>query len=136
MPRIRTVAESPCAETRPTMPLVAPEKLSTWEKVVAPMMMKRMVPETATVPVSAFISDAQVRLRYAIAARMVPAAPSAAASVGVAQPAVMAPTTMPKMRTSGSTWTRNGTQRATPGGACSTGPSGASDGSSVARRMM
>ena len=47
---------------------------------------------------------------------MVPAAPSAAASVGVAQPAVMAPTTMPKISTSGSTWTRNGTQRATPAG--------------------
>ena len=63
MPSRITVAESPCAETRPTMPLVAPEKLRTWENVVAPMMMNRMMPDTATVPVSAFISAAQVRLR-------------------------------------------------------------------------
>ena len=63
MPRMSTVADSPCAETSPTMPLVAPEKLSTCAKVVAPMMMNRIVPDTATVPVSAFISAAQVRLR-------------------------------------------------------------------------
>ena len=30
----------------------------TWENVVAPMMMNRMMPDTATVPVSAFISAA------------------------------------------------------------------------------
>src|ERR1051325_10205375 len=32
MPSTSTVADSPCAETSPTMPLVAPEKLSTCEK--------------------------------------------------------------------------------------------------------
>jgi hypothetical protein len=58
-----TVPDRPCAETSPTMPLVAPEKLSTWANVVAPMMMNRMMPDTATVPRSAFISAAQVRLR-------------------------------------------------------------------------
>ena len=67
---------------------------------------------------------------------MVPAAPSAAASVGVAQPAVMAPTTRPKIGSSGSTWTRNGAQRATPAGAGSSVSGGASAGSSKARRMM
>src|SRR5205814_5196567 len=118
----------------PTMPLVAPEKLSTWENVVAPMMMNRMMPETATVPISAFISAGQVRLRYSMAATMVPEAPSAAASVGVAQPAVMAPTTMPKISTSGSTRTRNGVQRFTPLGPAASASSGASDGSNQARR--
>ncbi len=45
------------------MPLTTPEKLSTCENVVAPTMMNRMVPETATVPSSAFIRFAKVRLR-------------------------------------------------------------------------
>ena len=45
------------------MPLVAPEKLSTWENVVAPTMMNRIVPDTATVPLSAVIRLSQVRLR-------------------------------------------------------------------------
>ena len=45
------------------MPLVAPEKLSTCEKVVAPRMMNRIVPDTATVPVSAFIRFATVSAR-------------------------------------------------------------------------
>ena len=47
----------------PSMPLTTPEKLSTCEKVVAPTMMNRIVPETATVPVSAFIRLPKVRLR-------------------------------------------------------------------------
>ena len=71
-----------------------------------------------------------------MAATMVPAAPSAAASVGVAQPAVIAPTTMPKIETSGSTWRRNGTQRFRPLALSSSFSSGASDGSRCARRMM
>ncbi len=67
---------------------------------------------------------------------MVPAAPMAAASVGVAQPPVMAPITRPKINTSGTTWVMNGTQRASPGGPSSTGSSGASSGRIVARAMM
>src|SRR4029078_5424799 len=50
---------------------------------------------------------------------MVPEAPSAAASVGVAQPAVMAPTTMPKISTSGSPCPRNRNKRTTPSGPAS-----------------
>jgi len=58
------------------------------------------------------------------------------AETGVAQPAVMAPTTTPKMSNSGSTWTRNGSQRETPGRASSAALSGASDGSSQARSTI
>jgi hypothetical protein len=43
--------------------LVAPEKLRTCEKVVAPMMMNRMTPEIAAVPSSAFISARKVSER-------------------------------------------------------------------------
>ena len=63
MPMMIAVADSPCPETSATMPLVAPEKLSTCEKVVAPRMMNRIVPDTATVPVSAFIRFANVSAR-------------------------------------------------------------------------
>src|SRR5581483_7806985 len=48
MPAMMTTVGRPCAPTRPTMPLVAPEKLRTCENVVAPIMMNRMVPDTAT----------------------------------------------------------------------------------------
>src|SRR6266496_3038434 len=57
----------------------------------------------------------------------------AAASVGVAKPPVMAPITRPKMRTSGTTWVRNGSQRARPRAPSSTSSSGASAGLMVAR---
>ena len=67
---------------------------------------------------------------------MVPAAPSAAASVGVAQPRVIAPITSPKISTSGITWMTNGTQRAKPFGPSSNGSFGASAGFIVARAMM
>ena len=57
------VTESSIPVTSPTRPLTTPEKLSTCAKVVAPTMMNRIVPDTATVPVSAFIRLAKVRLR-------------------------------------------------------------------------
>ena len=63
MPITIAVAERPCPEMSVTMPLVAPEKLSTCEKMVAPRMMNRIVPDTATVPVSAFIRFATVSAR-------------------------------------------------------------------------
>jgi hypothetical protein len=48
----------------------------------------------------------------------------------------MAPITRPKIKTSGTTWVTNGTQRASPGGPSSTAVSGASSGRRVARAMM
>ena len=63
MPMTIAVAESPWPEINATMPLVAPEKLKTWLKIVAPRMMNRIVPDTATVPVSAFIRFATVSAR-------------------------------------------------------------------------
>ena len=63
MPMTIAVADRPWPETSATMPLVAPEKLSTCENVVAPRMMNRIVPDTATVPVSAFIRLAKVSAR-------------------------------------------------------------------------
>ena len=59
----RASTGSPRSVTSPIKPLTTPEKLSTCAKVVAPTMMNRMVPDTATVPVSAFIRLATVRLR-------------------------------------------------------------------------
>ncbi len=63
MPISTVYIDSPCPAIRLTMPLVAPLKLSTCAKVVAPTMMNRMVPETATVPSSAFIRLVAVSLR-------------------------------------------------------------------------
>ena len=57
------LTDSPSPVTVPSRPLTTPEKLSTCAKVVAPTMMNRIVPETATVPVSAFIRLAKVSPR-------------------------------------------------------------------------
>ena len=67
---------------------------------------------------------------------MVAAAPSAAASVGVAKPPVIAPTTIAKISTSGSTWTRNGRQRSQKPCAGGSSSFGARLGSIMARVMM
>ena len=46
-----------------TSPLLAPENERIWANVVAPTMMKRIIPDTATAPRSAFSMFATVRAR-------------------------------------------------------------------------
>jgi hypothetical protein len=49
-----TIQGASCASViAATRPLVAPEKVRIWANVVAPTMMKRMIPEMPAVPMSA-----------------------------------------------------------------------------------
>ena len=71
-------------------------------------MMKRIIADTATVPFSDCSRMRQLSARYARASTTVASAPMAADSVGVPQPAAIAPTTTAKIETSGSTYCSSG----------------------------
>ena len=114
MPASTAHAGKPAPCTSATMPLVAPENDRICENVVAPMMMNRMMPVIAAVPLSACAIAFQVRLLYSRQTSTVASTPSAADSVGVAQPADIATMTRMKISTSGVTLTSSGPQRAQP----------------------
>ena len=63
MPATTAKVDKPWPRIDDTMPSVAPEKLRICEKVVAPRMMNRIMPEIAAVPRSARISAASVSAR-------------------------------------------------------------------------
>jgi len=71
-PRISSTASMPiwivtgarlACSTMATRPAVAPEKLKSWAKVVAPTMMKSSEPEIDTVPISDLVRFFQLRQR-------------------------------------------------------------------------
>src|SRR5512138_981286 len=91
------VDDSPCPVIASTSPLLAPENDRICAKVVAPRMMNRIIAEIDAVPRNASTIAFQLRARYSSANTSVANAPTAAHSVGVAQPATSAPTTTPKI---------------------------------------
>src|SRR5437899_1413765 len=91
------LGDSPCPVIACTKPLLAPENDRICANVVAPRMMKRIIAEIDAVPRSACTIARQVSARYSSANTSVAKAPTAAHSVGVAQPATSAPTTTPKI---------------------------------------
>ena len=99
MPAITPSGGKPCAGDQPRPGRWSrPENDRICENVVAPTMMNRIMPEMAAVPRSACIRFSQrERSGRRAPAATVASAPSAADSVGVAQPADIAPTTMTKI---------------------------------------